>query len=572
MKLKLIAAAAFAVCGSSAFAACTSPSTNSDQLVMECAPQVTMYMTGATAQAPAIHNLLVNSSVVFDLTKALAIVTPTTGTTATKYYASRTSSSLSSSSPAVTTSVASVTYTGAKNTVIFVGFGAGAYNASSNPNGGKRVAVVYNSANGSYAGVKQLTENTGTTNPSTLLSNNEQRSQGLLTTAQQANGTTLTCVKTGTTSSSTPAVWSNPGTPVIPSYACTGNEFNYLTTAPAGGLAGAQLAVSDLAPRQASLGVLTAGVWNPNKFPVTVTGMQGFGIMVNDPALKALIRREVAAGRLPSSCDSTAIGSYATTSTLTAACQPSIRSSDVTALITGKATAALISGGLDATGAADTTAITYWRRVPFSGTQAASNVQFAGQAALEGFDSTSLIAGTKTPTGYSAPILGTAASSGDYTYTSASGRYVNYAKGSGSDVITGVSADTTTYAFGVVSLEKIWSATKSSSEIKGGSWVKLDGISPNFDMSTGVHDTKQRVGMQAGYPFQFEMVAVKGGGNGGQKSLTAKIIQGLQEPSYDLPGIAYIGSGVASTYKANFFRGGSGNNYAPLTSYATSVY
>jgi hypothetical protein len=334
---------------------------------------------------------------------------------------------------------------------------------------------------------------------------------------------------------------------------------------------GAQLALSDLAPRQASLGVLASGVWTAPKFPMTVTGMQGFGIIVNDLALKALIRREVAAGRLASTCDSTAIGSSTSQSTLTAACQPSIRSSDVTALITGKATAALISGGLNATGATDTTGITYYRRVPFSGTQAASNVQFAGQAATEGFTSTSLVAGTTTATGYSAPILGTAASSGDYTYTSISGKYVNYAKGSGGDVITGVSGETATYAFGIVSLEKVWNATKAFSDIKGANWVKLDGISPNYDMSTGLHDTKQRVGMQAGYPFQFEMVAIKGGGNGGQKTLVNAIITGLQTDTYDLPGIAYIGSST-SAYAAKFYRGGLGNNYAPLTSYATTAY
>lgn len=567
MKLKLIAAAAFAVCGSSAFAACTTPSTNSDQLVMECAPQVTVYMAGASAQAPAVHALLLTTSAVFDLSKAIAIVTPTQGSTATKYYASRTSSSVSSSSPAVTTTVASSSNTGAKNTVIYLGTGAGTYNATSNPSGGKRVAVVYNTANGSFAGVKQMIESTGTTNPSTLASNNEQLSQGLLTTAQQTAGTTLTCVKTGTTSSATPAVWSNSGTPIIPSYACTGNDFNYLTTAPAGGLKGVQLALADVAPRQASLGVLTAGAWTSTKYPLTVTGMQGFGIMVNDLALKALIKREVAAGRLSSSCDSTAIGSLATTSTLTAACQPSIRSSDMTALVTGKATAALISGD-----SADTTGITYYRRVPFSGTQAASNIAFAGQAAIEGFDSTSLVAGTKTASGYSAPILGTAASTGDYTHTSTSGKYVNYATVSGSTVITGVSGNTTTYAFGVVSLEKLWSATKASSELKGASWVKLDGISPNFNMSTGEHDTKQRTGMQVGYPMQFEMVALQNAtSTGSAKSVVGKIVTGLQTDTYNLPGIAYIGS-TNSTYAATFYRGGLGNNYAPLTSYATTAY
>jgi hypothetical protein len=565
MKLKLIAAAAFAVCGSSAFAACTAPDTNSDNLVRECAPQATIYMTGATAQAPAIHSLLLSTSTVFDLTKAIAIIAPTTGGTSSLYYGSKTSNTTTTSS--VTTTASSESGTGAKNTVIYYGTGA-----AGTTNAARRVAIVYNYANGSFAGVKQMTEGTGTTNPNTGASNGEPLSQGLLTTAQQTAGTTLTCVVSGSTSSGAAVVWSaNSGSPIIPSYACTGNSFNYLTTAPAGGAVGVQLALADVAPRQAVLGVLTKNAWNPNKYPLTVTGMQGFGIMVNDLALKALIRREVAAGRLASSCDSTAIGSLATTSTLTAACQPSIRSSDMTALITGKATAAMISGGLDAAGATDATKITYWRRVPFSGTQAASTIAFAGQAAIEGFASDLLTAGTVTATGYTAPILGTAASNGDYTYTSTSGNYVNYAKSSGSAVITGVSADTTTYAFGIVSLEKVWSATKTSSDLKGGSWVKLDGISPNYNMSTGVHDTKQRVGMQAGYPFQFEMVALKAAGSGAQKAVVSSIVTALQTDTYNLPGIAYIGS-TDSTYAATFYRGGLANNYAPLRFYATSVY
>jgi len=561
MKLKLIAAAAFAVCGSSAFAACTAPSTNSDNLVRECAPQMTIYMTGATAQAPAIHSLLLTTSTVFDLTKAIAIIAPTTGSTSTLYYGSKTSNTTTTSTT-VTTAASSESGTGAKNTVIYYGTGA-----AGTTNAGRRVAIVYNYANGSFAGVKQMTEGTGTTNPSTLASNGEPLSQGLLTTAQQTAGTTLTCVVSGSTSSGAAVVWSaNSGSPIIPSYACTGNSFNYLTTAPAGGAVGVQLALADVAPKQAVLGVLTAKAWSPTRHPLTVTGMQGFGIMVNDLALKALIKREVAAGRLPSTCDSTAIGSLATTSTLTAACQPSIMSSEMTALITGKATAAMLSGD-----SSDTTAITYWRRVPFSGTQAASNIAFAGQAAIEGFASTLLTAGTVSATGYTAPILGTAASSGDYTYTSSSLKYVNYAKGSGSSVITGVSGDTATYAFGVVSLEKVWNATRASSDLKGGSWVKLDGISPNYNMSTGVHDTKQRVGMQAGYPFQFEMVALRAAGSGAQKAVVGSIVTALQTDTYDLPGIAYIGSATPA-YAATYYRGGLANNYAPLRFYATSDY
>jgi len=597
MKLKLIALAAFAVCGSNAFAACTGASTtNSDQLVMECAPQVTIHVAGASAQAPALHNLLLNTSTVFDLTKAIAIVTPTQGSTATKYYASKTSSSLTSST--VTTSVASLSGSGAKNTVIYLGIGA-----SGTTNAGNRVAVVYNTSNGSFAGVKMMTEGAtvngvagtgiGTTNALTGATNGDELSQGLLTSAQQTAGTTLTCVKTGTTSSATAAAWSyNSGSPIIPSYACTGNSvtstpaaFNYLTTAPAGGVTGVQLALADVAPKQASLGVLTAGKWTATKFPLTVTGVQGFGIMVNDKALQALISREVTAGRLSSSCiaaniygSNEAVTSASSTNSsatlLTAACQPSIRSSDMNALVRGTATAAMISGN-----SSDTTTISYYRRVPFSGTQAASNIMFAGQASTEGFSTATLAAAA---TGYTAPIgtctstpcspVASIDSSGNYSYTSTSGRYKNYAKVSGSTVISGVATDTTTYAFGVVSLEKVWSAVTASSGISGGSWVKLDGISPNYDMSTGTHDTNQRKGMQAGYPFQFEMVAIKNAANrSNQQAVVDAIVTGLATDTYNLPGIAYIGSS-SSTYKAKFYRGGSANNFAPLTSYDTTAY
>ena len=593
MKLNLIALAAFAACGTSAFAACTSPGTDSDQLVMGCAPQVTVHIAGASAQAPAMHNLLLSTSTIFDLTKAIAIVTPHQGSTATKYYASKTSASLTSSS--VTTSASSSTGSGAKNTVIYLGTGAGTYNATTNPNGGRRVAVVYNTSNGSFAGVKMMTEGAtvgtttgtgiGTTNASTGLTNGDELSQGLLTAAQQTAGTTLTCVKSGSTSGSV-AAWSyNSGSPIIPSYACTGNApFNYLTTAPTGGVTGVQLTLADVAPKQASLGVLTAGKWTAAKFPLTVTGMQGFGIMVNDKALQALISREVTAGRLSSDCVAANIygsneavtaavtAGNASATLLTAACQPSIRSSDMNALVRGTATAEMISGTSN-----DTATISYYRRVPFSGTQAASNIMFAGQAATEGFSTATLAAAAN---GYTAPIgtnttstpAASIDSSGNYSYTSASGLYKNYAKVSGSNVISGVAGDTTTYAFGVVSLEKVWNAVTASSGISGGSWVKLDGISPNYDMSTGTHDTKQRKGMQAGYPFQFEMVAIKNAANtSGVKSAVNSIVTGLATDTYNLPGIAYIGSST-STYKANFYRGGSASNYAPLTRYDTTAY
>lgn len=547
MKFKLIALAALAVCGSSAFAVttvvskCVAPATSSVDLVTGCAPEVTLYMAGASAQQPAIQTLLSTTDAVFDLTKTIAKVSKATGAAVTANATTNT-----------TTSVTTLTDLGAKNTEIYVGTGSSKMGVAA----GKRIAVVFNTANGSFAGVKQMVEGKDTLGISGSLGG-ELASQGLVTAAMQKAGTALNCVRTSATDWSAA---SGTTAPVVPTYSCAGNAFNYVTTAPAGGVKGVQLALADVAPNQAALGVLTPGKWTAAKFPLTVTGMQGFGVMVNDKALQALIKREVAAGHLGADCLN--IGATnGTTSTLTAACQPNLSHADMAALVTGRATAALISG--DST---DTTVITYNRRVDFSGTQAASNIQFAGQAALEGFKAADVIAKKVVPTGYlTLSDAGVAdAVTGQYSKTSADGKFVSNAKVGSSDVITAVSADTTTYAFGVVSLEKYWSATKASSQIKGASFVKIGGISPNFDAS-GANDLKARVGMLNGYPFQYEMVAIKNAANTGAiAAVVDGIVTGMQNPAFNLAGIAYINS-TDSTKNANFTRGAVGNNYAPLS-------
>jgi hypothetical protein len=498
-----------------------------------------MYMAGASAQLPAITTLLTTTDSVFDLTKAIAKVQKTTGALVNAHADA---ASVAGLAPSVLT----IGDFGAKNTEIWVGTGSSKMGAAS----GKRIAVVYNTSNGSFAGVKQMVELKGT---GAL----EENSQGLLSAAQQKIAGTLTCARTSS------ADWSvvAGSAPVVPTFACAANAFNYLKVAPAGGAKGVQLALSDVAPNQASLGVLTAGKWTAAKFPLTVTGMQAFGVMVNDKALQALIKREVAAGRMAASC--LEIGATnGTTSTLTAACQPNMTKADMAALVTGKATAALISGD-----AADVTPIAYFRRVPMSGTQASSNIAFAGQAATEGFKAADVISGKVKPTGFLklSDVGTTADSGGHYMLTTADGKFISHAKNGGGDVINGVSGDTTNYAFGVGTLEKIWSATKASSGIKGASYVKLDGVSPNFD-AAGANDAKHRVGMLNGYPFQFEMVAIKNATNSKLPAVAAVvdgIVTGMQDPAFNLTGIAYINS-TDATKNAKFTRGGLGNNYAPL--------
>jgi len=474
------------------------------------------------------------------LSKAIAKVSKATGATVTAH---------ASASGVGAASVTTIGDFGAKNTEIWVGTGSAKTGAAV----GKRIAVVYNTANGSFAGIKQLTELKGT-------GAGEELSQGLLTAAQQKANASLNCARTS-------ADWAANGTtPTIATFACADNKFNYLTTAATGGAKGAQLGLADVAPKQASIGVLVAGKWTPTKFPMTVTAMQGFGVMANDKALQALIKREVAAGRMDATCDSAV---KITAQTLTAACQPNLTHADMAALVTGKATAALISGD-----AADTTPIAYFRRVPMSGTQASSNIVFAGQAATEGFKATDIIAKKVTATGLlTLSDVGTAPdSNGHYMLASADGKFISHAKVGSSDVINGVSGDTANYAFGVGSLEKTWGPVKASSGIKGASYVKIDGISPNFD-KLGVNDPKHRVGMANGYPFQLEMVAIKNAANTKLPAVAAvvdAIVAGIQDPSYNLAGVAYFGAPAAGAADdvvaryAKYTRGGLGNNYAPL--------
>jgi hypothetical protein len=153
--------------------------------------------------------------------------------------------------------------------------------------------------------------------------------------------------------------------------------------------------------------------------------------------------------------------------------------------------------------------------------------------------------------------------SGNYANTV--GNFTTYSKVGSGDVITGVATNATALAFGVVSLEKVYAAG-TGGNLAGATWVKLGGISPNCK-ADGTLDSKQRVGMQAGYPMQFEMVAIKNAANSKVPAIQGvvdSIVTALADPAYNLAGIAYIGS-TDATKKATYTRGGRGNNYAPLT-------
>jgi len=603
MKLKMIACAALAVCGSAAFAdvvACGTPTTAA-AMVQNCTPDVTVYIAGASAQKPAIDALLLKG-LVFDTTRPVAYIVPSTDkhTTPAASYNSTDGKTVLS---------------GIKNTVIYMGYGK-----ATNPDGtdaaykDKLVAVVLNTANGSFAGVKQMTKGLPTSVPSdtaqfnettsfiTRVSNQDTASQltCVSVTADvdpQAGSSTITKFKPATGPSgavvTTAAVIANVTTLVcnVPS----DNYFNYTattkaqTTANAGLTKGVQLALADVNPVHASpdVAVAVGAPLDVKKFEIVPTAVQGFGVIVNTKALSALAVAQQAAGQLPgcSSDDAAAL----TTSKVTGACQPNVSRALMTAIVNGTAIGSMVSGIVG-----DTAKINLQRRTNWSGTQASSNLMFGGYGATEGRTAKDL-AGTKfkwvglaanTPNNASQDIAGatnTWALPGDMdllgNFTKVSGQTTSVYNVASSDVITNVADNTADYAFGVVSLEKVWSATTSSSGLKGAtgnaSWVKIDGVSPNFVGADQTIDSKQRKGMLVGYPFQMEMVAIKNtlaltGTSAvvkAQKGLVDNIVTGIKDSTYNLAGLAYLSLATGdtdATRKAFYSRGGRGVNFAPL--------
>jgi hypothetical protein len=89
-------------------------------------------------------------------------------------------------------------------------------------------------------------------------------------------------------------------------------------------------------------------------------------------------------------------------------------------------------------------------------------------------------------------------------------------------------------------------------------WVKVDSMSPDAD-------SKQRVGLQAGYSFAMEFQTLKAAALAAPyKEVYNAIVAGLKNPAANLTGIAYIGS-TDTTKNTAWTRGN--NNFFPLNKY-----
>lgn len=266
MKFKMIAAACAALCSVSAYAANLDPTTT--------APDLTFYVGGASAQAQAV-----------------AVVAPDLFDT-------------------TTFSVVKITQSGGQKSTGWFGKSKAALTGGVS----KNLLVVYNSTNGSAAGVTQLVS-TGTA---------------------EAEADVVT-------------VGTSACTPVVAlASTCTSHAPTEIS-----------LALSDVYPTELVGGVVPQGVgYLPfSALTITKTGLEGFGVVVN-PALYAALQ----------SAQGLTVGS------LTAANQPSINRADYASLVTVEGTIKDAGGFLQN---GDTTPLTLVRRTDPSGTQAASNIFFA---------------------------------------------------------------------------------------------------------------------------------------------------------------------------------------------------
>jgi len=279
MKAKLIVAACAALCSAAVMAqtAPLNPATATSYL--------TYYIGGASTQAGAV-----------------AIIAPTLFATG---------------APIVT-----ITQTTSTNTLTgYYGMSNATYTGTSQP-----LLVVYNSTNGSFAGIGQLIYNGAQ-------SANPWFESKILQIG--ASGDALTCQLT------------------TAPYTCTSTDNSK------DAFVQIDMALADVYPDEGYAGIITPGASGNlalNQLVITTTGLEGFGVAVN-PALYSAL--QAAQGLTPGS--------------LTAANQPNIQSTDIASLISESG---IVKSASDLLQNNDQTLLTVVERTFDSGTQAAADIYF----------------------------------------------------------------------------------------------------------------------------------------------------------------------------------------------------
>ena len=390
---------------------------------------------------------------------------------------------------------------------------------------GKKVLVIYQSKNGSAAGLDQL----------------------ITTTTTEAEATVLSLPASGCGATSTPSAPNVADAQIT----CSGGSAAHE----------ADMALSDVHANEFAPNLLSTGVALKNAGSFASTGLEGFGIIVNGVLYDALLAQNIHDGLLPSSCAS-ATASTLAVGTGNGACQPSIRKADYGTLVTsgGQYTSyqAIVP---DQTGRN----ITICRTLDDFGSQAASNIFFLDNICGLAGNLGAIAPSTRTDSG--------GASDGLYTYTvidaeNQSTGLVENCVWSGMAMGTSANAD---YSIGVVGLGERDSVDSTWSQASYPNakyyFVKIDGVSPNYT-AAGAYDSLHRANLVTGaYPFAFEMGAYIKSTTpttsvaGRVASAVANVIS--KASLSNLAGIGYLNYGTYGDGKAARYSH-AGNNCSPL--------
>jgi len=466
MKAKLIVAAVAALCSAGAMAQ-LNPATATSYM--------TYYIGGASTQASAV-----------------AIIVPTL---------------FAASTPIVTITQTVPGAVGTVNTLTgYYGMSNPTYTGTSQP-----LLVVYNSTNGSFAGIGQLIY-------SGPAASSPWFESKILTLG--ASGTAMSCNLT------------------TAPYTCTSTDGSK------DAFVQIDMALSDVQPNEGFPGVITPGAGTNlalSQLVTTTTGLEGFGVAVN-PALYLALQQ--AQGLASSSATAPVLG---------AAAQPNMNSTDIASLFSElgsvKSAADLLQVSDSVVPNLSTTPITVVSRTFDSGTQAASDIYFLNN-----------VCGNLGYAGALAPV-----NTGDGGAAGLNPGLFNVVQESQTPNVKADLTGTGTagYAVGVLSLTGAPAQTATNWQ-----FVKLDGVSPNYS-AAGVADAKQRNAFASGsYKFAVDMSAsYRKSISSTYLAMNKAVVAGLQNSAlHNLTGIAYLdnptGTYTAGGQQARYDRGG--NNCAPL--------
>ena len=493
MKRNLIAAAVVSLCTVSAFAAPLNPN----------APGTyqTYYIAGASAQGAAVTSAVTG------------IVGGVQGTSALFANGADVVTITQACSNSLAANAATQFNANCDKVTMWFGVGLN----------GSNLLVIYNNADGSFAGMNQLINKGGAAaaklDYAQLTANSDgsfalNNSLGLFHGFVPSLGNGITFTGSGKTYTFTQNGWAN-------NQPTTG--FVFLTP---------DLALADVHNNEAVAGAFAPGhtlygttSLAAGQIASTTTGLETFGVAVNPALYSQLQNLQFGLTTTPAALD------------LTVAHIPSLTTAQYASLISESSATKSAAQFLSffQAGNADATPLTLERRVILSGTQASSGIHFLANPCSGGFNG-----GGAVPANLA---------NGD-----ANPGVFNIVENSATGDVTGALSTGTDYRIGVISLEKNHAMGQNTYN-----FVKLNGVSPNYSayvgttlgapLATPIYDAKGRINSSLGlYDYAVEMSANTNSGNNNpvHVNYSAAFIAALSNSTlHDLVGVSYLDNAQA---------------------------